>query len=76
MTNNKKLKEICVGSVGLASFNGLNANNLNAVGMGLVMGSYIPEVGSHGSRDGQVTVFAVHVVSTRPEIFKERLLIL
>merc|ERR1719273_1582841 len=97
LTNNKNLKEICVGSIGLekgslglpdtrwqreldlrvvhlldkrstglASFDGLNANNLNAVGTGSVTGSHIPVAGSHGGRNCQVTVFTVHVVGTRP----------
>merc|ERR1719325_260191 len=102
LTNNKNLKEICVGSVGLekgslclpvsrsrreldlrvvhlldkrsaglASFDGLNANNLNAVGTGSVTGSHIPVAGSHGGRNCQVTVFTVHVVGTRPRIVSE-----
>ena len=102
LSNNKNLKEICVGSVGLekgslrlldtrrqreldlrvvhlldkrsaglASFDGLNANNLNAVGTGSVTGSHIPVAGSHGGRNCQVTVFTVHVVGTRPRIVSE-----
>ena len=57
-------------SAGLASFDGLNANNLNAVGTGSVTGSHIPVAGSHCGRHGQITVLAVHVVGTRPEIEK------
>ena len=58
-------------SAGLASFDGLNANNLNTVGTGSVTGSHIPVAGSHSSRNGQVTVFTVHVVGTRPRIVSE-----
>ena len=56
--------------MGLASFERLNANNLDAVGTGSVMSSHIPEAGGEGSRNGQVSVFVVHVVGTRPEIKK------
>ena len=57
-------------SVCLASFDGLNANNLDAMSMGSVMGSHIPIAGGHGGRNSQVTVFTVHVVGIRPEIQK------
>ena len=80
LTNNKNLKEICVGSLGLekgslglldtrwqreldfgvvhllnkrsaglASFDGLNTNNLDSMSTGSVTGSHIPVAGGHGS---------------------------
>ena len=80
LTNNKNLKEICVGSVGLekgslrlldtrrqreldlrvvhlldkrsaglASFDGLNTDNLDSMSTGSVTGSHIPVAGGHGS---------------------------
>ena len=80
LTNNKNLKEICVGSLGLekgslglldtrwqreldfgvvhllnkrsaglASFDGLNTDNLDGMSTGSVTGSHIPVAGGHGS---------------------------
>ena len=56
--------------MGLASFERLNANNLDAVGTGSVQGSHITEAGGDVSRNGQVTIFMVHVIGTRPRIRK------
>ena len=51
----------------LGSFERLNANNLEAVGTGIVMKYHIPEAGSHSRRNGQVMVFAEHL-GTKPKI--------
>ena len=57
-------------SSGLAGLHGFNANNLDSVGTSTVTGSHIAVALGHGSRHGQVAIFAVHVVGSRPEMIK------
>ena len=57
-------------SAGLAGLHGLNANNLDSVGTGAVTGSHIAIALGHGSGHGQVAIFAVHVVGSRPEMIR------
>ena len=44
--------------------------HLDSVGTGAVTGSHIAIALGHGSGHGQVTIFAVHVVGSRPEMIK------
>ena len=55
-------------SAGLDGVHGLNANNLDGVGTSAVTGSHIAVALGDGSRHGQVAIFAVHVVGSRPEM--------
>ena len=57
-------------SAGLDGVHGLNANNLDGVGTSAVTGSHIAVALGHGSRHGQVAIFAVHVVGSRPEMIR------
>ena len=49
---------------GLASGNWLNSDDLNAVSSSTMTSSHIPIALGDSSRDGQVTVFTVHVMSS------------
>ena len=44
--------------------------HLDCVGTSAVTGSHIAVALGHGSRHGQVAIFAVHVVGSRPEMIK------
>jgi len=50
------------------SFNNLAPNNLDGVCPGSMPGSHVPVALGDSGRDGQVPVFAVHVVSARPGV--------
>lgn len=59
------------GSASVDSGNRLHTDDLDAMSSGAVTGSHVAIALGDGSNDGHVTIFAVHVVGSRPGVITE-----